>query len=319
MIVGFLDLLGFSQLLEISTEIALDNANSFSREIERRIMDRRSTEEYIEKYPDGRNFAENSIGTSFDHLISFSDSLILGSKNIELFVRQLCNFVSSLYIISAEPFREPFEDVFNVYSKVISSYENGMPRYHKAFPILFRGGLSVGGDCFFFEQPYIKNGVFCNDGYNVFGKTYLNAVKLEKSGKGPRLFCDRSVVDNIQNKRIIREIDKKNGIFEIAWTIEGCETLSCCSEAWNNVMEAVDSKLLPPAINFVKFYNSNQKYEMILPHYSELLKLVCRGIVKYAEDECNEGGKALEKINFLLGEAGLSKYILSDLLDGFIE
>lgn len=319
MIVGFLDLLGFSQLLDISTEIALDNATSFSREIERRIMDRRSTEEYIEKYPDDCNFAENSIGTSFDHLISFSDSLILGSKNIELFVGQLCNFVSSLYITSSEPFREPFEDVFNVYSKVISSYENGMPRYHKAFPILFRGGLSVGEDCFFFEQPYIKNGVFCNDGYNVFGKTYLNAVKLEKSGKGPRLFCDRSVVDNIQNKRIIREIDKKNGIFEIAWTIEGCETLSCWSDAWKNIMEAINSKLLPPAINFVRFYNSNQKYETILPHYSELLKLVCRGIVKYAVDACDKGEKALEKINFFLGKAGLSEYTLSDLLDGFIE
>ena len=319
MIVGFLDLLGFSQLLEISTEIALDNANSFSREIERRIMDRRSTEEYIEKYPDGRNFAENSIGTSFDHLISFSDSLILGSKNIELFVRQLCNFVSSLYIISAEPFREPFEDVFNVYSKVISSYENGMPRYHKAFPILFRGGLSVGEDSFFFEQPYIKNGVFCNDGYNVFGKTYLNAVRLEKSGKGPRLFCDRSVIDSIQNKQIIREVDREKGIFEIIWTIEGCETLSCCSEAWNNIMGAVDSKLLPPAINFVKFYNSNQEYKEFLPHYEELLKLVCRGIVKYAADACDKGEKALEKINFFLKKAGLSEYTLSDLLDGFIE
>ena len=70
MIVGFLDLLGFSQLLEISTEIALDNANSFNLEIERRIKDRFSAEEYIKKYPDGRNFAENLIGTSFDQLIS---------------------------------------------------------------------------------------------------------------------------------------------------------------------------------------------------------------------------------------------------------
>ena len=319
MIVGFLDLLGFSQLLEISTEIALDNANSFNLEIERRIKDRFSAEEYTKKYPDGRNFAENLIGTSFDQLISFSDSLILGSRSMELFVRQLCNFVSSLYIIYSEPFGEPFENIFDVDSNRISSYENGMPRYHKAFPILFRGGLSVGEDSFFFEQPYIKNGVFCNDGYNVFGKTYLNAVKLEKSGKGPRLFCDRSVVDNIQNKRIIREIDKKNGIFEIAWTIEGCETLSCWSDAWKNIMEAINSKLLPPAINFVRFYNSNQKYETILPHYSELLKLVCRGIVKYAEDACDKGEKALERINCFLGEAGLSEYTLSDLLDGFIE
>ncbi len=319
MIVGFLDLLGFSQLLDISTEIALDNTNSFNREIERRIKDRFSAEEYIKNCPDGRNFAENSIGTSFDYLISFSDSLILGSKNIELFVRQLCNFVSSLYIMYSKPFGEPFEDVFDVDSNKISSYENGMSRYHKAFPILFRGGLSVGEDCFFFEQPYIKNGTFCFDGYNVFGRTYLNAVRLEKSGKGPRLFCDKSVIKNIQNKRIVREVDEKKDLFEIVWTIEGCETESCSSDAWDNVMESIDSKLLPPAINFVKFYSSNQKYEKILPHYSELLKLVCRGIVKYAADACDKGEKALEKINCFLGEAGLPEYTISDLLDGFIE
>ena len=30
MIVGFLDLLGFSQLLDLSTEMAIDNVNSFN-------------------------------------------------------------------------------------------------------------------------------------------------------------------------------------------------------------------------------------------------------------------------------------------------
>ena len=60
---------------------------------------------------------------------------------------------------------------------------------------MFRGGLSVGDECYFFKGNSIQNRKFCYDGYNVFGRTYLNAVRLENSGKGPRLFCDKSVVD----------------------------------------------------------------------------------------------------------------------------
>lgn len=39
MIVGYLDLLGFSQLLDLSTEVANDNVNSFNNVIRTRVMD----------------------------------------------------------------------------------------------------------------------------------------------------------------------------------------------------------------------------------------------------------------------------------------
>ena len=223
-------------------------------------------EEYKRDYPNDKHFqkfVEKSAVSSFEYLISFSDSLILGSNSVELFVEQLCNFISSLYI----------------------NYENGGFRKHKAFPILFRGGLSVGDECTFFKENSIQNGKFCYDGYNVFGRTYLNAVRLEHSGKGPRLFCDKSVVDNMQNKRIIRRINKEKNIFEIVWTIEGCEATGCCSsDLWRNVLDRIHSELLPAAINFVKFYGSDERYADILPQYEELLRLVCCGIVKYAKE-----------------------------------
>ena len=38
MIVGFLDLLGFSQLLDLSTEMAIDNVNSFNYVIKTRVI-----------------------------------------------------------------------------------------------------------------------------------------------------------------------------------------------------------------------------------------------------------------------------------------
>lgn len=85
-----------------------------------------------------------------------------------------------------------------------------------------------------------------------------------------------------------------------------------------NVLDRINSKLLPAAVNFVKFYGSDKEYRKILPQYEELLKLICRGIVKYAEDGCNRGEEALEKINSCLCKNGLSKYTLPDLLSGFL-
>lgn len=43
------------------------------------------------------------------------------------------------------------------------------------------------------------------------GLTYLNAVKLESFGKGSRLFCDKSVVDavNDETRRLIKVVDEK--------------------------------------------------------------------------------------------------------------
>lgn len=292
--------------------------------IQTRVMDneKHPIKEYKKNYPNDerlQKFVEKLAVTSFDYMISFSDSLILGSHSVELFVEQLCNFVASLYIDYSEPFRDQFEDIFNVESNKVSSYENGILRRHKAFPILFRGGLSVGKDCAFFKENSIQNGQFCDDGYNVFGRTYLNAVRLEHSGKGPRLFCDKSVVDSIQNKRIIRMINEEENIFEIVWTIEGNEARGYSSDSWKNVLDSIHSNLLPAAINFVKFYGSDQRYVDILTHYEELLRLVCCGIVKYAEDKCNRGEKALDIINDILCENRLEKYSLSNLLSGFLE
>lgn len=324
MIVGFLDLLGFSQLLDLSTEVATDNVNSFNYVIQNRVIDNLSHPKE-ECKNDNHNdnhlnrFEEKSAVSSFDYMISFSDSLILGSNSIELFIEQLCNLVSSLYIYYSKPFRKQVVDMFNVYTNKIASYEHGHIRNHKAFPILFRGGLSVGNDCKFFTANSIQNRKFCCDGYNVLGRTYLNAVRLEHSGKGPRLFCDKSVVDSMQNRRAVRMVNEEKNIFEIVWTIEGCEATQCSSDPWVNILDRIDSLLLPAAINFVKFYGSDQRYVEILPQYEELLRLVCRGIVKYAADKCSKGEQALKEINAILRKNHLSEYSIPDLLSGFVE
>lgn len=323
MVVAFLDLLGFSELLDLSTEVALDNINLFNNVIKTKVIDYAThpIEEYEDKNPGNAQFMKfvtNSAVTSFEYLISFSDSLIIGSQNLLLFIEQLSNFLSTVYISSSEPFRLEFEDLFNVDSNKNMSFENGKIRKHKAFPVLFRGGLSYGDDVFFFKENSIQKGKFCYDGYNVFGKTYLNSVKLEHAGKGPRLFCDKSVIDNLTYTSMIRIVDENNAIYEIVWTVEACEVSECSSDKWNNVIKSICEKLLPAAINFVIFYSSDSKYSEVLLQYNELLKLVCRGIVRYADINCNKAQEAMELINKRLHKKCLNQYTIDEMLHGFL-
>lgn len=321
MIVAFLDLLGFSALLQTDIEVALDNMNSFNNVIKTRFIDNKChpLSEYEERYPNDtnfHNFVEKSSVTAFEQMISFSDSLVLGGTDCNLFIMQLANFVATAYIEYSEPFRKPFTDISTVLTnKVADGLADGSIRYHKAFPLLFRGGISVGKSIGFFDEYHIKNGELQLSSLNVMGVTYLNAVKLESFGKGPRLFCDKSVVDvaNEKTRRILKEVDKEKGIYEIVWTIEGCEATGHCStDKWENVIDRINEKMLPSAINLYQHYRNNEYLEV---QYKELLKLVCEGIVKYAADECNREEDAIRLINQKLLDRLL---IDKSILDNFI-
>lgn len=308
MTVAFLDLLGFSDLLAKLPEVAWDNMRRFNAEIQQRIID----EDKIEP--------QNKV-TSFEHLISFSDSLILGSTKLDEFVDQICDFLSSLYIESSEPFKAEFKKMYNVDSNKNVTAENGGVRKHKAYPILFRGGLSLGREVEFLDGFIGCNGKFSRMGRNVFGKTYLDAVKLESTGKGPRLFCNQSVVDNLKNKEVISIVDKESNIYEIVWTVAACDSCNTSygrsiSDPWENVQNCIYDKTLPVAINLLNHVKEN--YPQLTTHYEALLELVCKGIVRYADIKCEKKKKAVEVLNIKLKKSGLSEYSLEKLLEGFM-
>ena len=320
MIVGFLDLLGFSALLQTDIEIALDNMNSFNNLIKTSFIDNKChpMSEYEKSYPNDMNFlnfVERKSVTAFEQMISFSDSLVLGGTDCDLFIMQLANFVSTAYIVYSEPFRKPFNDINTVLNhKVADAHTDGRIRYHKAFPLLFRGGISVGENISFFDEYHIRDSKLRRSSLNVVGLPYLNAVRLESVGKGPRLFCDKSVVDAVNEKtrRILKEVDEEKGIYEIVWTIEGCEATGCSTDKWKNVVDRINTKMLPSAINLYQHYRKNEYLEA---QYKELLKLVCQGIVKYADDECNCAEDAISLINQKLTDRLL---IDQSILDNFI-
>lgn len=316
MLVSFMDLLGFSHLLKNNEETAVDNLTVFNETIKERIIDRYVIESQNEKID---SFIEKYSTTTFNYMISVSDSLIIGSKDSpDLFISQLANYVSSTFMSSSKFFRKAFSDINKVENRDWVSVEFGMPRYHKAFPILFRGGISAGDQVCFFPEYFISNSDIKRQALNVTGATYLKAVDLEKAGKGPRLFCDSSVVDMLSNKSMIRKVDSQKNIYEIIWTIEGCEASDKSSDPWNNAQKRVDETLLLPAIHLYNYYKN---IEELATHYCCLLDVVCWGIIKYVNDKlgnekCNH---IIEKINKSLIKNGINITYSKSCLDDFWE
>lgn len=321
MVVAFLDLLGFSNHLEIDEEVAFDNLNLFNDLIRTRVLDDKTypLSYYKDSYPGNTSFhrfVEKSSVSSFEYLISVSDSLVIGSRNVDLFIEQLMNFVAAVYINYSESFKKPFVDIRDVESsKVASGLIDGKLRYHKALPLLFRGGVSLGDQVNFFQEFHIYDSKLAQTSLNVSGLTYLKSVKLERAGSGPRLFCDSTIVNAISNKKIIKKVDIDLDIYEIVWTIEGCETGDNSIEKWHNVTNSIYDKMLPAAVNLYKYYRLEEKLE---PQYRELVNLICYGIIKYANDECNRAEDAINNINKYITRNGCEIKIEKSLLDDFL-
>lgn len=291
MIIAFLDLLGFSWLIENNLTAAYDNLNTFNRIIRTKIIDDKTRP--IDSYDTEnglRDFVQNAAVSSFNNMISISDSLIIGAEDTDLFVKQLSNLVAAAFIEYSESFRVPFTDLAFVKNNKIYDVNSKLEyQPHMAFPILFRGGVSVGEDVIFNKEGQIFQNEYKIDGLNVCGLSYVEAVRLERSGKGPRLFCHKKFVDKLKNERhAIRQVE--SDIFEIVWTYYACEATSCSvSHKMENIYNRIDDKLLIRAVNLYNYYYNNQdkskeRDRQEYRHYEEFILLICRGLIKYAYD-----------------------------------
>lgn len=294
MIVAFLDLLGFSYLLKTDQKVALNNLNHFNNDLLRRESDEKKMA--VSGKETVTQLRETSSISSFSYMISFSDSLVLGSDKPDLFVKQLSGYLADLYIEFSEPFINPFKDINEVHSlKDTTSFREGTHievKSDRAFPLLFRGGLSLGDDVSFFKEYHICGKEMEKNSLNVIGLTYLEAVELEKSGKGPRLFCNKEVVDKISDKAIIREVDAKNNIYEIIWTVQACEKLEH-SKGIAAVHNSIYGTLLLPALNLYKYYKDKVE---VKDQYLELVKLVYRGSLIYAQKKSDQEYRKVKKV-----------------------
>lgn len=316
MIVAFLDLLDFSSLLQKNPETARDNLDAVTDAINTRIGDRPVVRSSFASGIEVDSDAEKWILASFKQMINFGDSLVVGGNDVNSFVLHLANLVASIYIKRSEPFRKLFNNINNITTNQNADViGNGIFHYHQAAPVFFRGGVSVGDQVFFDGNNNIRDNEICQS-RNITGITYLNAVKLEQSGEGPRLFCDKSVVDALSDKHVknmIKKVKGETGIFEIVWTMEGCSISGNGWKKWKDICESIDTTMLPPAINLYCYYRNEKGLK---EQCEELLKLVCCGIVRYADVECNRANDAIDLINKKLQSVPIvDTSILEDFLD----
>lgn len=331
MIIAFLDILGFTQLVEHNYQTAVDNLNEFNRYIDTARND--SLGHPVDSYddPELQKFAEKHYVTSFDNILTMSDSLVIATSNPDVFVKQLSTMLCDLFKATSENFAKPFDDIYNVDStKNVHAYiveENGERQYrfeyHKAFPLLLRGGITVEKEhtlsdgtkakgVAFFKQSQVIDGE--NEmGWNVCGQDYVEAVKLESSGKGPRLFCSKDFFDQLgeDSKKYLRVLNQNT--YEILWTYECCTCGSESTDIQLNIIDGINN-FLKPSIRLYKYYLKYQNEDMkenasaveLLKHYKQLVLLVCRGIYKYAVEHNISSDEIKKQLNEEIADLHLS-------------
>lgn len=308
MVVAFLDLLGFSSLIKRDSVAARDQLDMFHNILRTRFFDEKTHP--IEEHSDEhglRQFAENNAVTSFSHLISFSDSLVIGSEQPDLFVRQISNFVYTAFMSCAEDFNEPIINMDTLKSKsrmtvALNNEYEATYIQHGTAPLLFRGGITAGTEVFFNREGRIWNGELSYQAVNVSGLDYIRAYKLEATGAGPRLFCDKKFLNELTDdtKKAVRYV--KDDIYEIVWTYFGCEAGSKSSNPVENAMNQINRRILPPALHLYDYYSkadneSGQSSDRVKAHYQAFVELICCGIYKYIHDNGCEKNCVLTAIN----------------------
>jgi hypothetical protein len=322
MVISFLDLLGFTELVKDCPCFAGINFNRFN-EIWREMH---SDSNYVKD--DSCEFAQAKFFFAPNNIISISDSMIITAdiEKTEKFIVQLCEFVKRCFINNERnPFCTiercgymfddsiecsykknkgvcafPFEVPIGSMSPIGQDVEE-IKLFHKKFrmmnSILFRGCLRVGNQIMISNSSNVFNGDVVNS-LNVFGYDYVKTVSLEKKGKGARLFCDKTIVSATNSdfvRKGIRSIDRGNEIYEILWSyisLEYAETKGWnATKSFERVAAAVgvsefngDNKLFPLdyAIELVKIHQTSEDY--ISVQYIETLKSVALGVYKYAID-----------------------------------
>lgn len=290
MIIAFLDLLGFTNLLRTDVTQANLNYQYFKRTLNT-IIDDFQTVQNNNPLKELEIYNKNTSLSAMDYLVTISDSIILGSGKPDDFIVQVSNLIAKMYIQSTTE-----------YSYLKTSAAFGISP--NDFPLLFRGGVSFGEDVMFERLFSIFDKEKCKS-TDVIGMPYLQAYKLETSGKGPRLFCDNSVIRVLSDdiKKCIRRVSTNPEIFEIVWTAFACEAMGCSDNLWQNVRDSINKKLLPASINL--YLKNCKNSESIFVHYRELLYLVCNGIIRYADIKCGKANEAAQTISRVLLEYGI--------------
>lgn len=270
MICTFLDLLGFSNYTKENIEDALNLINNYHTIL-------------------NTNYTMFNKFTSLKTFLPCSDSIFIVAEDINLFIPQLSDFLIDCFIYTSHAYRYPkdIKEPTKVTMRDVEYNEKNKTaeiknREMNWFPTIFRGGVAY-GEIIEFKQDSIVNGSLTKQN-NLAGKAIVKSVLLEKSGRGPRIFCDQDIFDKLDSKIYNKYILRTKKTTEILWPISIYnETDNPDIELQNNFLSLFD-----PAYNLWKSLNDNS----IKIIYYNLMKIIVLSTVRFFslnnyENECH--------------------------------
>ena len=266
--VAFLDLLGFKNNIYNNSEVAAYDICRLTR--------------ILRDWTTGPAKAENNIKENFN-LFNVSDSIVMDSNDVCAIIKQSSIILSEMFLGTTSNFKE------------LPSQTQKIDEY----PLLFRGGLTFNPckDTDFFNAIFIHNGKVSFSGANVFGRSYVDAYKLEGcGGKGPRIFCYKEILDNIPKESPEHDLimptnlfieDKQIGnkqignkqIYEIIWPYYLFD-IRCSGSPETNLSVYMSKTVLPVAIHLYEYYAIKNSH--VLDHYREFVVLVIKAAYLYS-------------------------------------
>jgi len=313
-LVCFIDLLGFKNIT-VNDGFGAQNLLWNSQQIlEERLLDARSHP--IDSYgvPSVRELADQTYFDSCEMFLPGSDSIFMVSDDVTRFIPQLSHFLLSCFQFTSSEYAHPSDPTqpHKVTVRVIGRGGSVSEVEANWYPTLFRGGMYY-GDVSDLPAKAIVNRKEIKTA-NICGPAVVHAVGLEKSGKGPRLFCHEWVRDIVDPKyesyfvEIRREqeaVERCEGgnsnekIYELLWPAFHYNHSNDCGVEIYEI-----NGLLLPAINLWLAYRS----QCFGKHYLEFLRLVIRSALMFF-DSTPCAARARDLIQSRLVEAGLQSEV----------
>ena len=292
MTVAYIDLLGFSANLKEKEKDAVCSIRDLQEIVKARKLDENHYQVDIAA------FAQRKLISSFSNFIPFSDSVFITSENSSLFIKQLSNLLLSFFRLYSDEYKNPMKasEPRKVEVSQFTQHGSSIKRenvYEIWFPLIFRGGVSYGQA--FETKSYAIQDFSGKDMLNIAGKSVVKAVSLEKSGKGPRIFCDQEFVDSLDKGAKIYINPVNQEVSEILWPMEIFAPENNSTSEISNIRE-----LFVPVVNLWKAFNHSDAGV----HYFEFIKLIVTSSLVYFRN-VNMEEKVVETLLKLIEENGL--------------
>jgi hypothetical protein len=272
----YLDILGFTNIVEASLEIAavmLSDVNEIFR-----IQSKDGTQ---------YNTTDTEYSTSaFDEFIVMSDSIIVSSKIPCLMLMQISEFMGRCLDLSVATYSNNNYSYTNMNPVTTELKDiNGNTTLVPNLPILFRGS-GAWGDIY---SPKVFGKVSGNSvgTYNIIGNGFVQAYKSERSGfKGPRLVLSKEFYENLKCDKLKHLfIQQKPDTYEFLWFY----TIYCEMNGAECEIKKIN-RYLVYAIDLRDYYNAKNK--KLVVHYNELICLIVHStLAHFKHIWSNEGLK----------------------------